>query len=170
MIRAKLPCVKSASLRDTGDIGTALAKNVYPGLLVFLRGDLGAGKTQLVRAVGHVLGVDNVKSPTFAIESIHHIPGEAFSFVHADLYRLEAAKIAVIQLEEYLDDGHIVFVEWAEKWEKPPLENRWDVSILLTKDDNRFFGFSAFGDRSITAMSEAYMEILDIKGGNTHCR
>lgn len=170
MLHAKLPCVRSGSLRDTENFGAALAKKAYPGLLVLLYGDLGAGKTQLASALGHTFGANNVKSPTFAIESVYRLPDKAFSFVHADLYRLDTTESVVMQLEEYLDDGHVVFVEWADKWEKPPLENRWDISISQAKDESRLFHFSAFGDRAIASISEAYVEILDILGEETPCR
>lgn len=170
MLRAKLPSVRSASVRDTENFGAALAKRAYPGLLVLLRGDLGVGKTQLASAIGRTLGVNNVKSPTFAIESVHRVPGEVFFFVHADLYRLNTAESTVMQLEEYLDEGHVVLVEWADKWEKPPFEDRWDISILHTADESRIFRFSACGERAIASISEAYVEILEMEEARRECR
>ena len=170
MLHAKLPCVRSGSLQDTEKFGAAMAEKIYPGLLLLLYGDLGAGKTQLASAVGRAFGANNVKSPTFAIESIYRLPDKAFSFVHADLYRLNVTESAVMQLEEYLDDGQVVLVEWADKWREPPLENRWDISISQAKDESRLFHFSAFGDRALSSMSEAYVQILDVMGEATLCR
>lgn len=170
VLRASLPCIASRSVRETEMFGSILAKNVRSGLLILLYGDLGVGKTQLARAVGGALGAKNVKSPTFAIESIHTLPGKAFPFVHADLYRLQETGSTAMQLEEYLDDGGVVLVEWGEKWEKPPLANRWDIAISQIGDEARALRFSAFGDNAIALLSEAYTGILRTLEEDSPCR
>lgn len=168
-LRVSLPSIASRTLLDTKRLGSALAKHVYPGLLVLLYGDLGAGKTRLVIEIGRALGVGGVKSPTFAIESIYRLPDRAFSLVHADLYRLDETKSAVMQLDEYLEDGELVLVEWADKWSEPPLENRWDVRISESPEEDRIFNFSAYGERASETLSLAYEEMTDALPGATPC-
>lgn len=169
-LRVKLPSVISRSLRDTELLGSALAKHFYPGLLILLYGDLGAGKTRLAIEIGRALGVGNVKSPTFAIESVYSLPDRAFSLVHADLYRLEETKSAVMQLDEYLEDGQTVLVEWADKWEDPPLENRWDAEISQAQGEDRIFNFSACGESAAASLSRAFREMTDVLRGAAPCR
>ncbi len=170
MLRVALPHIASRSVRDTEIFGSILAKSIRSGLLVLLYGDLGVGKTQLARAVGGALGATNVKSPTFAVESVHTLPDKTFLFVHADLYRLKETRSETIQLEEYLHDGGAVLVEWGEKWKRPPLANRWDIAISQAEGDVRFMQFSAFGGDAIASLSEAYTEILRFFERDSPCR
>lgn len=166
----KFPSITSRSLPDTERLGSALAKNIYPGLLILLYGDLGAGKTRLAIEIGKALGVENVKSPTFAIEAVYRLPDKAFLLVHADLYRLDKAESAIMQLDEYLEDGQVVLVEWADKWGKPPLENRWDAEISQSSEEDRVFSFSACGEFASAQLSQAYAEMTDALKETGPCR
>ena len=99
---------------QTEAVGRALATALRPGDLLALTGELGAGKTTLIRGIAEGLGVDPmlVHSPTFVL---HHVyPAPAITLHHIDLYRLGAgAETASLALEELLDQG-VVAVEWAE--------------------------------------------------------
>lgn len=159
---ARFPSFLSTGPDFTSAMGEILGQHIYGGLLILMYGDLGAGKTHLAKAIGGALGTDSVKSPSFAIETRHRLPGRDFEFVHADLYRLEDASYVAPQFEEYLDDGHIVAVEWAERWKNPPTLGRWDIFIESGADDSRLFAFSAYGDKALAKLSEAYLEMMDI--------
>jgi tRNA threonylcarbamoyladenosine biosynthesis protein TsaE len=103
--------------RDTRRLGAAIAAALAPGDLVILSGDLGAGKTFLVRAVARALGVAGaVTSPTFAL--VHEYATERAPLVHVDLYRLRGegltAEVARLGLREQRREGAIVIVEWGE--------------------------------------------------------
>lgn len=103
--------------RDTRRLGAAIARALQAGDLAVLSGDLGAGKTFLVRAVAHALGVSgSVTSPTFAL--VHEYPTTRGPLVHADLYRLRgpglAAEVARLGLRERRREGAILLVEWGE--------------------------------------------------------
>lgn len=101
----------------TRRLGGALADALRPGDLVVLEGDLGAGKTFLVRAIARALGVPEeipVTSPTFTL--LHELPGRV-PIVHADLYRLEDADDLVeLGLFERIGEDAVVLVEWGERF------------------------------------------------------
>jgi tRNA threonylcarbamoyladenosine biosynthesis protein TsaE len=116
--------------------GARLARELTPGLTFYLEGDLGAGKTTLVRGLLRALGHSGrVKSPTYTLAEIYNLP--AFDLYHFDLYRLHDPR-------EWLDAGFrdisggqaVSLIEWPEKaagWLPSP-----DVVIRLRiEDDSR---------------------------------
>jgi len=101
--------------RDTRLLGAALARILGAGDLVILSGDLGAGKTFLVRALARALGVTApVVSPTFAL--VQEYATDRGALVHADLYRLLGpsleAEVARLGLRELRAEGAMLVVEW----------------------------------------------------------
>ena len=90
------------------------SKYFAPGNLVFLRGELGSGKTTFVRFVCGKLEVsDLVSSPSFAIANVYHTSD--FRIAHLDLYRLDTpAQLDDIGAQDFLDQNTLVFVEWPE--------------------------------------------------------
>jgi len=98
--------------------GVAIGRALQAPALVTLRGDLGAGKTTLVKAICRGLGVrEPVTSPTFAL--IHEYVAPAMRVVHCDLYRLDSPQeVMVLGLEELrADDDVVMIVEWPERAE-----------------------------------------------------
>jgi tRNA threonylcarbamoyladenosine biosynthesis protein TsaE len=96
------------------DVARWLAKNLrYP--VVLFEGDMGAGKTTLIRALARELGVeDEVSSPTFALVNEYRLAGEPL--YHVDFYRIEDITEALdIGLDEYLQSGQRCWIEWPEK-------------------------------------------------------
>ncbi len=88
----------------------------YPEARVLaFHGDLGAGKTTLIKAMGQVLGVaDAMSSPTFALVNEYRAANSEPVY-HFDLYRLkDAAELDAIGFTEYVDSGHYCFIEWPE--------------------------------------------------------
>jgi tRNA threonylcarbamoyladenosine biosynthesis protein TsaE len=105
---------------DTRKLGAALARVLCPGDLVILSGDLGAGKTFLVRALARALRVwQPVTSPTFIL--VQEYPTERAPLVHVDLYRLRGDglvlndEVARLGLRERRGAGALVIVEWGEE-------------------------------------------------------
>jgi tRNA threonylcarbamoyladenosine biosynthesis protein TsaE len=162
-----LPDITVDGEEGTKMIGGILAEEIYGGLAVVLTGPLGSGKTALVRAVAGALGVESVKSPTFATESVHHIPALGFDLVHADLYRLDAGQIGIdteLQFEEYLSERRaVLFVEWGERWNAPKADCwRADISSPNPLNpDARRFGLRAFGEEASRRLANAYGRMLD---------
>lgn len=104
---------KNVSIESLGDIAHDIL-NVYSGITIFaLQGDLGSGKTTLVKAMVEKLGGKNVSSPTFSIVQPYSSPsGEIF---HFDLYRLSSAdEVMEIGMDDYIHSGAFCFIEWPE--------------------------------------------------------
>ena len=104
-----------SSVEETWALAKELAKELKPGDVVCLEGDLGAGKTTFTQGLATALGVPGrVTSPTFCIVQEHQSPDVLF--VHMDLYRLHGEEdVEAIGWEDYLSRGAIVAVEWPER-------------------------------------------------------
>ncbi len=102
----------STSAAETEAFGARLAERMEPGDVVVVRGDLGAGKTTLVRGACRALGVEEpVTSPTFTIGQRYRGAGVTVS--HLDLYRLPGLELEdPALLDDYLTADAIAFVEW----------------------------------------------------------
>jgi tRNA threonylcarbamoyladenosine biosynthesis protein TsaE len=113
-----LPTVRALrTRRDTLRLGGAIAGVLEAGDLAVFSGDLGAGKTFLVRAVARALGVEGtIPSPTFAL--VHEYATSRAPLLHVDLYRLRgaglAAEVAGLGLRARRGEGAILLVEWGE--------------------------------------------------------
>lgn len=106
---------RSESEEETRRVGESLARELLPDGVLLLDGDLGAGKTVLVRGVARGLGIEEteIQSPTFTL--IRHHEGAGGRLAHVDLYRLEPAEAFAIGLEEVLAGPGLKVVEWAER-------------------------------------------------------
>jgi tRNA threonylcarbamoyladenosine biosynthesis protein TsaE len=127
--------VESASAEETEEVGARIAVELEPGDLVTVSGELGTGKTTLVRGACRALGVaDPITSPTFTIGHRYH---GRVDVSHLDLYRFAGVSAAEWgDLEPYFDDA-ICFVEWPEagKGVLPPA--RFTVSLQHAGDGER---------------------------------
>ncbi|MDZ4255660.1 MAG: tRNA (adenosine(37)-N6)-threonylcarbamoyltransferase complex ATPase subunit type 1 TsaE [Sulfuritalea sp.] len=96
-------------------LGAALAANLAPGMVVWLEGDLGAGKTTLVRGLLRAAGDSGpVKSPTYTLVEVHVVSG--LHFYHFDFYRFnQAEEYLDAGLDEYFSGSGICLVEWPDK-------------------------------------------------------
>jgi tRNA threonylcarbamoyladenosine biosynthesis protein TsaE len=133
----------------TRRLGRALAERLRTGDLLFLEGELGAGKTFLARAIARALGVPEsvpVASPTFTL--VNELPGRV-PIVHADLYRLDApGDLAELGLDELIGGGDaVVLVEWAEKLRTALAAPALVVALELTSDTARRAVLRAGGER-----------------------
>jgi tRNA threonylcarbamoyladenosine biosynthesis protein TsaE len=106
----------SHSPAETAALGEQWGRLAESGLVIGLCGDLGAGKTQLVKGLARGLGiVERVHSPTFALVNIYN--GGRLILFHLDLYRLDTREqILAAGLEEYLRPAGVTVIEWAERW------------------------------------------------------
>ncbi len=159
--------VASRGPEETFAFGEALGELVYPGLLILLKGSLGMGKTKLIQGIGRAMGCERIKSPTFIIMSEHEGP---LPLLHADLYRLEdEAEIDQLGIEEYLEDGYVAAVEWAERWRGAPEEGRIDVEfdILPESGESRLLTFTCRGAaprRAFDALAERIKSMRAAEG------
>src|SRR5205807_6445893 len=111
--------ITTHSQDETADVGRQLASTLGRGSVLLLVGDLGAGKTALVRGLAEGLGVapEEVSSPTFTL--MQEYRGGRITLIHVDLYRLDDAReIDELGLEE-LGMENVLAIEWAEKLPRP---------------------------------------------------
>lgn len=96
-------------------LGAELARQVAPGTLLFLHGNLGAGKTTLVRGFLRALGHSGaVRSPTYALVESYQLAGRHYH--HFDLYRLgDPEELEFLGIRDYLDGTATLLVEWPER-------------------------------------------------------
>jgi tRNA threonylcarbamoyladenosine biosynthesis protein TsaE len=105
----------SHSPQETEALGERWGRTATAGLVIALSGDLGAGKTQLVRGIARGLGVTSrVHSPTFTL--VNEYGGGRLKLFHLDLYRLETPEqIHSAGIEEFLQPDGVAVIEWAER-------------------------------------------------------
>jgi tRNA threonylcarbamoyladenosine biosynthesis protein TsaE len=124
-VRELLPDISA-----TESLGERLAKTMRSGAVVFLRGDLGSGKSSLARAVLRSLGVAGpIKSPTYSLVERYALEeGEA---VHMDLYRIaESAELEFLGLDDVAGQVRLWLIEWPERGDSAlPAP---DLEIVLT--------------------------------------
>ena len=131
---------------ETFALGELWGRAAEPGWIIGLHGDLGAGKTQLVKGIAHGLGITRpILSPTFAL--IHQYPCGRHALFHLDLYRLEnEAQIRSAGLEEFFDrPGGIAVIEWIERWPEPIVGNYRQVTIEVVSETERRISYEDFG-------------------------
>lgn len=128
---------KSSSVEETIQIGSEFGRELKPGDVVCLNGDLGSGKTHFVKGVASYFGIEPeaVSSPTYTL--IHEYPGSV-PIYHFDCYRLKNEQEALeIGAEEYFYGEGICLVEWPEKIDSLiPEEAIW-IKISHLSDSER---------------------------------
>ncbi len=141
------------SPEDTAHWGELLGQYAQAGLVVCLRGDLGAGKTQLAKGVALGLGIkDHVTSPTFTL--INEYQGR-LPLYHMDLYRLGDADEALdLGLEEYFYGQGVSLVEWPERMGEQIPAVRLELFLEDLGDDRRRLEFRPQGTQPEVLVEE----------------
>jgi tRNA threonylcarbamoyladenosine biosynthesis protein TsaE len=137
----------SHSPAQTESLGEAWGREAKSGMVIALSGDLGAGKTQLVKGIARGLGITTrVHSPTFTLVNIY--TGGRLTLFHLDLYRLETREqILSAGLEEYLQPNGVAVIEWAERMSNDEfrMENLRRVKIEILNEQERQITYEDFG-------------------------
>ncbi len=122
------------SAEETIAFGRTLAELLAPPKLVLLRGDLGAGKTTLVKGIAaafEAAAEEDVTSPTFTL--VHEYRGPRANLYHIDLYRIDTQReLDTLALDDLRSDNSILLIEWGEKF--PRLVRERDVEIALERE------------------------------------
>lgn len=126
----------SSSPEETFNLAGEFAKKIKPGDIIALDGELGAGKTILVKGIAAAFGInDHITSPTFNIVK-EYIGRE--KLYHFDVYRIDDVdELFEIGFEEYLNDGAICIIEWASLIEEVLPKDIIHVKIEGSGYDNR---------------------------------
>jgi tRNA threonylcarbamoyladenosine biosynthesis protein TsaE len=137
----------TSSPEGTIQLGQFIGEMLKPGCLIGLCGELGTGKTHIIKGLARGLGVDDryyVTSPSFTI--INEYPGR-ISLNHFDLYRLEGTdQIEELGYEEYFYGEGVTVIEWAEKILPLLPENRLMVEITHQGENRRKFRITGLGN------------------------
>jgi tRNA threonylcarbamoyl adenosine modification protein YjeE len=167
--------IELPDVNATEHLAMDLAATVRPGDLITLSGDLGAGKTTLVRAVLRYLAGDanlEVPSPTFTIVQLYELP--LFSVVHADLYRVATVtELSELGWEDAAENA-AVFVEWPDRAGALLQADRLDIALNVAPDVSeshrqlRLTGTGSWAGR--LAQLRAARALLDASGFGTALR
>lgn len=129
------------SADETIALGRELAREIRLGNLVLLRGDLGAGKTTLVKGIAegfHAAESEAVTSPTFTL--IHEYRGPNVTLYHIDLYRIDTQReLDTLALDDLIGPNNILLIEWGEKFERFVRERDLEIAIEQCGGDERNF-------------------------------
>lgn len=137
---------------ETESLGEEWGRAAQSGWVIGLSGDLGAGKTQLVKGLARGLGiVERIHSPTFAL--LNEYSGGRLPLFHLDLYRLETREqIIGAGLEEYFYQPRgVAVIEWIERWESDnssariPTQFFRSVKIEVINETDRRIIYEDFG-------------------------
>lgn len=124
---------RTGSAEETIALGRTLAADLHPPMLILLRGNLGAGKTTLVKGIAEGLqaaSADDVTSPTFTL--VHEYRGPQVTLYHIDLYRIDTERqLETLGLDDLAGPESILLIEWGEKF--PRLKRDRDIEIALER-------------------------------------
>jgi tRNA threonylcarbamoyladenosine biosynthesis protein TsaE len=127
------------SAEETTDLGRQLAAELRPGSVVLLRGDLGAGKTTMVKGIAEgfrAAEAEAVTSPTFTL--IHEYRGPEVTLYHIDLYRIDTQReLDTLALDDLMEPNTILLIEWGEKFERFRKERDVEIAIDQKGGDDR---------------------------------
>lgn len=138
----------SRSFEETRDIGRRLAAGLAPGDIVCFFGDLGAGKTTMIKGIAAGLKVksDDVHSPTFTLMNVYEhgrVP-----LYHFDMYRIDCPEqLFDIGYDEFLYGGGVSVVEWSEKFGRLLPSERLEIYLKHQGGDQRGIDIKAAGER-----------------------
>jgi len=131
--RAVVKEITTHSAEETIAFGRSLAGLLEPPKLVLLRGDLGAGKTTMVKGIAAAFDAaaeEDVTSPTFTL--IHEYRAPNVTLYHIDLYRIDTPReLDTLALDDLRDANTILLIEWGEKF--PRFANERDIEISLER-------------------------------------
>jgi tRNA threonylcarbamoyladenosine biosynthesis protein TsaE len=127
------------SAEETLALGRTLAETLVPPKLVILRGDLGAGKTTLVKGIAEgfqAASQEDVTSPTFTL--VHEYRGPTANIYHIDLYRVDTPReLETLGLDDLASDNSVLLLEWGEKFSRFIRERDVEISLERVGEDDR---------------------------------
>lgn len=137
-------CCASADEKDTKKIGAMVAEKAKPGMVISLRGSLGAGKTVFAKGFAEALGItEAIVSPTFTL--VQEYEGR-LKMYHLDLYRLSGEdEFESMGGEDFLYSDGVALVEWSEKIDSMLPDDTVYVRIWIGDDQERYIEITGGG-------------------------
>jgi len=133
------------SAAETIALGRKLAAKLKPPKLVVLSGELGAGKTTLVKGIAEgfqAAAEEQVTSPTFTL--VHEYRGPKANVFHLDLYRVDTEReLETLGLDDLCDERSVLLIEWGEKFARFERERDAEIVLERTGEDERKVVFNA---------------------------
>lgn len=141
------------NLEKTDKLAQKLGKVLFPGAVIALEGDLGAGKTTFTKGIAKALNIKkNVNSPTFTI--IKEYSGD-LNLYHMDVYRLNN-EYEDLGFDEYFYNDGITVIEWASKiYDQLPV-NRLNINIYVSGESERIIEVIPFGEKYQSLCEEVF--------------
>ncbi|MCL2485582.1 MAG: tRNA (adenosine(37)-N6)-threonylcarbamoyltransferase complex ATPase subunit type 1 TsaE [Endomicrobia bacterium] len=127
------------SAEETRKLGESFASLLGKGDIVFLKGDLGSGKTTFTQGVVNAFGNKGfARSSSFTLVNEYETGKDGLKLFHMDLYRLAPSDIWSIGIEEYVYGGNISLIEWAERLTGDAKnDNTWSIDIETDGDERK---------------------------------
>ncbi len=153
--------LNSHSVAQTHAIGQRLAKQLQPGDVLLMLGDMGAGKSELTRGIAKGLGITGyVTSPTFTILQVHD--EGRMPLYHFDWYRLsDVEELYELSMDEYLYGDGVSVIEWPSRAEEAIPEQYLEIELIPAGDDERIIelcpcgGFRALDENALQQEGDA---------------
>lgn len=121
------------SAEETTALGMRLAEELAPPKLVVLTGELGTGKTTIIKGIAHGFKAaheEDVTSPTFTL--VHEYRGPEVNVYHIDLYRVDTQReLMTLGLDDLMDANSVLLIEWGEKF--PRFQRERDAEIRFER-------------------------------------
>jgi tRNA threonylcarbamoyladenosine biosynthesis protein TsaE len=144
--------VTTHSPEETIAVGQSLAPVLSPAKLVLLRGDLGAGKTTLVKGIAEgfqAASQEDVTSPTFTL--VHEYRGPQVNLYHIDLYRIDTPReLETLGLDDLVAPDSILLIEWGEKFPRFARERDVEIALERVGENTRQIRITANFDLSLS--------------------
>jgi tRNA threonylcarbamoyladenosine biosynthesis protein TsaE len=131
--------ITTHSAEETIAFGRTLAELLRPPKVVLLRGDLGAGKTTLVKGIAaafEAAAEEDVTSPTFTL--VHEYRGPRANLYHIDLYRIDTTReLETLALDDLRSENSILLIEWGEKFSRLQSDRDMEISLERESENGR---------------------------------
>jgi tRNA threonylcarbamoyladenosine biosynthesis protein TsaE len=131
--------ITTHSAEETIALGRSLAESLTPPKLVLLRGELGAGKTTLVKGIAegfHAASEQEVTSPTFTL--VHEYRGAEAKLYHIDLYRVDTPRqLETLGLDDLVAEDSVLLIEWGEKFSRIMRDRDIEISLETVGENER---------------------------------
>lgn len=152
--------ITTHSVEETISFGKLLGSSACPGDLICLAGDLGSGKTHLVKGIAAALGLeaDRIASPTYTLITEHH--EGSLALYHMDAYRIrDPSELGPIGFDDYLSRGDGIFViEWSDLIARNLPDQRLEIAFAspdpADQPDMRSIAATAYGSRAVSHLRD----------------